>query len=67
MTKKTKVQTINSLDEVPDFASEDEERDFWGSHRLSAELLNSLPTTTFEEDAQILRQELGHVKKRKVS
>ena len=35
---------IRSLDEIPNhFESEDAERDFWGSHEFSEELLNMLP------------------------
>ncbi len=31
-------QIIKSLDEVPDFASEDEEREWWATHDLAVEL-----------------------------
>jgi len=69
MTKKTKLIVINSLDEVPDFATEDEEREFWWTHTLSPKLMNSLPTTTFEEDEALRLKELAEssTKKRKVS
>lgn len=31
--------TIHSIDEIPDFASEQEDHEFWSTHDLSAELL----------------------------
>jgi len=35
---------IRSLDEIPDhFESEDAEREFWGTHEFSKDLINSLP------------------------
>jgi hypothetical protein len=34
---------INSLDEIPHFDSEDDERDFWDTHEFSDELWDSLP------------------------
>ena len=40
---------IHSLDEVPVFASEDEEHRFWQSHELTDELWDTLPATP-EED-----------------
>jgi hypothetical protein len=51
MTSKKKTKLIHSLDEIPtDFASEDEERDWWANHELSEELLNSMEETTEELD-----------------
>ena len=35
------LKTIKSSDEVPEFKSEREEHEFWGSHRLSEELLET--------------------------
>ena len=35
------LKTIKSSDEVPEFKIEREEREFWGSHRLSEELLET--------------------------
>jgi uncharacterized protein (DUF4415 family) len=43
MTTKTKIRTIESLDEVPDFANESEEAHFWSTHELSAHLWATLP------------------------
>ena len=34
---------IYSLDEIPAFSSEDEERDWWDTHEFSDELWDSLP------------------------
>lgn len=34
---------IHSLDEIPHFADEEEERAFWDSHEMSPELWRSLP------------------------
>lgn len=38
---ENKLKTIHSWDEVPEFESEREEHEFWGSHSLSEELLDS--------------------------
>jgi uncharacterized protein (DUF4415 family) len=35
------LKTIKSSDEVPEFKIEREEHEFWGSHRLSEELLET--------------------------
>ena len=34
---------IHSVDEIPQFTSEKEENDFWGTHDFSEELWDSLP------------------------
>ncbi|HEY4685857.1 MAG TPA: hypothetical protein VII57_07410 [Dehalococcoidia bacterium] len=41
---------IHSLNEMPDFASEDEEREWWAQHELSDELYNSLEDVSAELD-----------------
>ena len=42
---------INSLDEIPErFDSEDDEREWWATHDLSAELYGSLEDVTDELD-----------------
>lgn len=38
---ENKLKTIHSWDEVPEFESEREEHEFWGSHSLSEEMLES--------------------------
>lgn len=46
MTKHTVAQTltmITSLEEVPQFGSEQEESTYWQTHTFSEELWNSLP------------------------
>jgi hypothetical protein len=50
MKQRQRMTVINSLDEVPDFSSEDDEREFWATHTLSDALWNSLPKTTLEDD-----------------
>ncbi len=35
---------INSLDEIPEFATESEEADYWGTHTFSDELLDTMNT-----------------------
>ncbi len=35
----TNLITVHSLDDIPDFTTEAEEADFWGTHTLSDELL----------------------------
>ncbi len=53
MTEKRatpKLKIIHSLDEIPDFDSEDAERDWWAEHDLSKELYDSLPDMTAELD-----------------
>jgi hypothetical protein len=41
---------INWLDEIPEFANEDEEREFWWTHEFSDELWDSLPDASEELD-----------------
>lgn len=38
---ENKLKTIHGWDEVPEFRSEREEHEFWGSHSLSEELLDT--------------------------
>src|SRR5215467_14223796 len=40
--RKPLMIAIHSWDEVPDFASEAEEADWWGSHELGPELLDQM-------------------------
>ncbi len=47
--RHAKLVEINSLDEIPQFGSEEEEADFWDTHSFSEELLNSLPPVPDEE------------------
>ncbi len=36
--------TIASLDDIPDFATEAEERAFWATHRVSPDVYEQMPT-----------------------
>ncbi len=50
MTEQPNWNIIRSLDEIPQFASEREEHDYWKTHTMSDDLLNQpaeddLPTT----------------------
>ena len=47
---KYELKVIHTLDEIPDFESEDEEREWWAEHEMSDELWNSLPDMTAELD-----------------
>jgi hypothetical protein len=44
---------VDSLDEIPRFANEDEEREWWATHELSEQLYERLEDTSSELD-QIL-------------
>ena len=52
MTENSKydLKVIHSLDEIPNFESEDEEREWWAEHEMSDELWDSLPDLTWELD-----------------
>ena len=47
---KYDLEVIHSLDEIPDFKTEDEEREWWANHEMSDELWDSLPDMTAELD-----------------
>ena len=47
---KYELTVINSLDEIPHFKNEDEERDWWATHEFSDELWDSLPDASEELD-----------------
>lgn len=48
-TKAKNITIVQSLDEIPEFASEAEERDYWGTHALSAKLWTRLPAPSDDE------------------
>ena len=48
--KPAELAIIHSLDEVPAFASEDEERKWWAAHQLSDELYAQLEDVSSELD-----------------
>ncbi len=39
----TQLTTVQSLEEIPEFASEREEAEFWDTHTMSDDLWNALP------------------------
>jgi hypothetical protein len=39
MSKRTRFVEVNSPDEIPDFASEDEEHEFWQTHSFGPGML----------------------------
>ncbi len=41
--QSTELIEIHDLSEIPDFADEDEEAAYWGTHMFSIDLLLSLP------------------------
>ncbi len=46
-------RTIASLDEIPDFATEAEERAFWATHRLSHDVYEQMPGTVDDDEPGI--------------
>ena len=55
-----RLKTIKSWDEVPEFQNEHEEHEFWGSHSLSEELLE-----TFEPRSDAARHALARLQTRR--
>ena len=49
VSSKPPMPIVRSLDEIPAFASEAEEADFWGTHALSEELWDRLPAVPDDE------------------
>lgn len=45
-----KIKIIHSFDEIPEFSSEDEERDWWATHDLSEQLYDQLEDARAELD-----------------
>ena len=50
MKKRKKILEINSLNEVPEFNSEDEEREFWETHYLGDDLAEILHDPKSEKE-----------------
>ena len=46
-------RTITFLDEIPDFATEAEERAFWATHRLSQDVYEQMPGTVDDDEPGI--------------
>jgi len=49
--------TIVSLDDIPDFATETEERAFWATHRVSPDVYEQMPGTADDEELGLPRSE----------
>lgn len=47
--KRPKTTTVRSMDEIPAFASEDAEREWWATHDLSEELYDKLKDASDEK------------------
>jgi hypothetical protein len=41
-TSRREQNVLHSLDEIPEFATEDEEDEFWATHSLGPELLDQM-------------------------
>jgi DnaJ-domain-containing protein 1 len=55
MMKLSRPQTLRSLDEIPPFASEDEEREWWATHDLSEELYDQLKVSPSDPTVTLLK------------
>ncbi len=49
------MQTVESLDDIPDFANEDEEAEFWATHGLGEALLEQMRPIGDDEDLPPVR------------
>jgi len=57
--KVKKLTIIHSFDEIPEFSTEDEERDWWATHDLSEQLYDQLEDSRTElEEILPLRERL---------
>jgi hypothetical protein len=50
--------TIASLDDIPDFATETEERAFWATHRVNPDVYEQMPSAADDEELGLPRSEL---------
>ena len=65
MKKRKKITQIHSLEEIPLFGSENEEREFWGSHGLDDKLWDKLYDPTVDKKERILERKLRTTDRRK--
>jgi hypothetical protein len=65
MKKRKKIMTINSLSEVPQFRSEDEERKYWETHDLSYKLCEKLSDPKINREARKLQKRLRMTDRRR--
>lgn len=56
MKKTKRIKYIKSLDEIPVFKSEQEEVDYWDTHRISPELLEQLPSETIQLSDELIEK-----------
>jgi hypothetical protein len=64
---RNRLKTIKSWDEVPEFKSEREEHEFWGSHSLSEEMLENFHSPTEGELPPPRKQTITRPRKGSVS
>lgn len=65
MKKSKKIKKINSLAEIPDFKSEDDEWEFWQSHGLSEKLMDELYDPSVEREFNKIQKRLRLTDRRK--
>ena len=65
MKRKKKIIQINSLDQMPNFKSEDEERKFWETHGLSEDLMDELHDPKLEKKERNLSKNIRMTDRRK--
>lgn len=65
MKKSRKIKKIDSLNEVPNFKSEDEEWGFWQTHGLSEELMDELYDPAVEKEERELSKRIRLTDRRK--
>lgn len=65
MKRKKKIIQINSLDQMPNFKSEDEERKFWETHGLSEDLMDELHDLELEKKERNLSKRIRMTDRRK--
>jgi len=53
--KRPKLRIVERLEDIPAFASEDAERDWWASHDLSEELYKQLEIAPPRKGTQLYR------------
>ena len=65
MKKRKKIIKINSLDRIPRFRTENEERGFWDTHGLSDRLWDKLYNSELEKKERKLEKNLRLTDRRK--
>ena len=62
-TNRRRITIIHSLDEIPEFASDEEEARFWDTHEMSSALWHSLPPIP-DDELPPIRQDTQPSRKR---